>query len=270
MSNLRNAKLLQQVARHPLKAALARCFDIAETFQGDVEFLQLNDGLSPQGRQNAMQSKLRAAVRDLRDARAAIADLAEKLDKKRKAVAMPKFDPADIRGFLARQELRSALRAAANTGQRALMLQDPAFADACLEQPAALSGLHVVEGQPGEDASLLETTKKQRLETLFGPQLEEIDALEGTIAEANMIADLARNDLKLHSEMDDRTFIEFIRPVEAKQNAVWLRKYMENGVEVIRVVDLENHRARVATEREILDGKYYENFDEYQKDRSAA
>jgi hypothetical protein len=46
MSNLRNAQLLQQIGRHPLKAALARCFDIAETFQGDVEFLQLNDGLS--------------------------------------------------------------------------------------------------------------------------------------------------------------------------------------------------------------------------------
>jgi hypothetical protein len=38
MSNLRNAQLLQQVGRHSLKAALARCCDIAEAFAGDVEF----------------------------------------------------------------------------------------------------------------------------------------------------------------------------------------------------------------------------------------
>ena len=73
MSNLRNSQLLQQIGRHPLKAALARCFDIAETFQGDIEFLQLDDGLSPKGRQDALQAKLRAAIRDLRDARAPIA-----------------------------------------------------------------------------------------------------------------------------------------------------------------------------------------------------
>jgi hypothetical protein len=276
MSNLRNEKLLQQVGRHPLKAALARCFDIAETFQGDVEFLQLNRDLSPEGRQNAMQAKLRAAVRDLRDAKAPIAGLAEKLDKKRKVVAVPEFDPADVVGFLRRQELRAALRTM-ETGQRELLLQDPNFADAMLEQPPVLSGLFLADNFKGtispemqRDRDIVAAAKEKRLAGMFGRDLEEIAALEQTVAEANMIADIARVDLQSSSGMEPREFGEFVKPVEAKANAPWLRKYIEDGVEVVRVVDLENHRARVATEREILDGKYYENFEQYQADRSAA
>jgi hypothetical protein len=268
MSNLRNSQLLQQIGRHPLKAALARCFDVAETFQGDAEFLQLNDGLSPKGRQDALQAKLRAAIRDLRDARAPIGELREKLDKKRAAVAMPKFDAADTLGFLRRQELRAALRAM-SSGQRALHLANPAFADAMLEMPPVLSGLHPVEGQPSEDNSLVETTKEQRLGSLFAPQLAEIAELEKTIAEADMIADISRNDLQLHSGMEPRVFGEFVKPVEAKQNAPWLRKYTEDGKEVIRVIDVADHRAHTASEREILDGKFYRDHQEYLADRAA-
>jgi hypothetical protein len=231
MSNLRNAKLLQQIGRHPLKAALARCFDIAETFQGDVEFLQLNRDLSPEGRQNAMQAKLRAAIRDLRDAKAPIGELRKKLDTKRAAVSMPKFDPADVVGFLRRQELRTALRAMENSGQRELLLEDPAFADAMLEQPPVLSGLFLAEDFKGtisaeiqRDRDIVAAAKEKRLAGMFGRELEEIAALEQTISEANMIADLARNDLQLHSGMEPRVFGEFVKPVENKQNAPWLRK----------------------------------------------
>src|ERR1700682_5812993 len=109
-NNFRNSELLGKFARHPLKASLAKALDIAEAFQGDVEFLQLNTDLSAQGRQNALQSKLRAAVRDLRDARAPIKEMQAKRDAKRAAVSMPKFDPADVVGFLRRQELRATLR----------------------------------------------------------------------------------------------------------------------------------------------------------------
>jgi hypothetical protein len=72
MSNLRNAQLLQQMQHHPLKATLAKALDLAEAFQGDVEYLTLNKDLSPVGRDNMRRAKLRAAVRDLRDIRAPI------------------------------------------------------------------------------------------------------------------------------------------------------------------------------------------------------
>jgi hypothetical protein len=276
MSNLRNSKLLEQVGRHPLKSALARCLDISESFAGDVEFLTLDKNLSAEGRNNARQAKLRAAIRDLRDARAPINDLQSKLDAKRKAVAMPKFDQADVVGFLRRQELRAALRASANAGQRALLLEDPAFADAMLEQPAALSGLQPqqigeAKDQGNQDFLLVEATKKRRLESLFAQELAQIDAMEKTIAEANMIADIARVDLQSHSGMEPRVFGEFVKPVETKVNAPWLRRDKDwDGNDRIIVVDVANHTGHVATEREILDGKYYENFAAYQADRSAA
>jgi hypothetical protein len=274
-SGLRNSQLLQQVGAHPLKAALAKCFDIAENFQGDVEFLQLDKNLSAEGRQNAMQAKLRAAIRDLRDAKAPIGELQAKVDSKRKAVAMPAFDQADVVGFLRRQELRAALRMA-NAGQRAMLLEDENFADSLLEQPAALSGLQPQQigtdkNQGNQDFLLVEAVKKRRLESLFAPQLAEIDAMEKTIAEANMIADLARVDLQSNSGMDSRVFAEFVKPVESKQNAPWLRKDKDwDGNERTIVIDVQNHRSHVASEREILDGKFYRDHAEYLADRAAA
>jgi hypothetical protein len=182
---------------HPLKATLAKALDLAETFAGDVEFLTLDKNLSAEGRNNARRAKLKAAIRDLRDARAPINELQAKLDKKRAAVAIPPFDPKDVVGFLRRQELRAALRTM-ETGPRELLLKDPAFADAMLEQPAVLSGLFLADGFEGtaspeiqRDREIVAAAKQRRLETLFAPQLAEIEELEKTVTEANMIADLA-------------------------------------------------------------------------------
>jgi hypothetical protein len=140
MANIRNSQLLQRVQAHPLKATLAKALDIAEAFAGDCQFLQLDKNLSQEGRDNARRTKLRGAIRDLRDARAPIDEMQKKLDAKRAAVAMPAFDPKDVVGFLRRQELRAALRMM-DRGPRAQILQLPEFADAMLEQPPILSGL---------------------------------------------------------------------------------------------------------------------------------
>jgi hypothetical protein len=269
MSNIRNSQLLQQMQAHPLKSTLAKILDAAETYEGDVQFLQLDKNLSAEGRDNARRAKLRAAIRDVRDFRAPIEEMQSKLDAKRKVVAMPKFDPADTLGFLRRQELRTALRTM-SSGQRALYLANPEFADAMLELPPVLSGLHVVEGQPGEDASLVEKTKSERLETLFAPQLEEIAALETTVAEAHSIANIALNDLALHSGMERPAFNEFVKPIENKANAPWLRRDKDfDGNERIIVIDVQNHRSRVATADEIRDGKFYQDHAEYLASRAA-
>jgi hypothetical protein len=264
MSNIRNSQLLQRVGRHPLRATLAKALDLAEAFAGDVEYLSLDKNLSEQGRQNAMQSKLRAAIRDLRDAKAPIVEMQKKLDAKRKAVAMPPIDPSDVVGFLRRQELRTALRATTDRAQRAFLLQDPAFADAMLEQPPVLSGLLPTE------QFLVDATKKERLGSLFAPQLAEIDSLESEIAEARAITDVARNDLQSSSGLDRRVFEELVKPVEAKQGAPWLKRDKDSaGNEIIRVVDLEAHVARVATPDQVRDGKFYADHAEYLADRAA-
>jgi hypothetical protein len=240
--------------------------------------LQLNKDLSDQGRANALQAKLRAAIRDLRDARGPVNDLQAKLDAKRKAVAIPKFDPADVVGFLRRQELRFVLRSM-NADQRAMHLNDPAFADAMLETAPLASGLFLAEDFEGtispeiqRDRDIVAAAKEKRLAGMFGRELAEIAEIEKVVAEANMIADIARGDLKLHSGMDDqRVFEEFVKPIETKANAPWLRKDKDwGGDERVFVIDVQNHRSHVATEREILDGKFYASHEEYLADRSAA
>ena len=120
------------------------------------------------------------------------------------------------------------------------------------------------------DRDIVAAAKEKRLAGMFAPQLAEIAAMEETIAEANMIADLARVDLQSSSGMEPAVFAEFVKPVETKQNAPWLKKFTENGVEIVRVIDVADHRAHVASEREILDGKYYRDHAEYLADRSAA
>jgi hypothetical protein len=164
-----------------------------------------------------------------------------------------------------------------DTGQRELTLNDPAFADAMLEQPPVLSGLFLAEDFKGtispeiqRDRDIVAAAKEKRLAGMFGRELEEIAALEQTVAEANMIADIAKGDLQSNSGLEPRVFEEFVKPVETKQNAPWLRKFVENGREIVRVVDLETNRAHVASEREILDGKFYKDHAEYLADRSAA
>jgi hypothetical protein len=278
MSNLRNSQLLQQIGRHPLKAALARCFDIAETFQGDVEFLQLNRDLSPEGRENARQSKLRAAIRDLRDARVPVKDLQAKLDKKRKAVAMPEYDRSNDYALKLRMELRQTLKTT-DPGQRALLLAKPAYADALLETEPEASGLFLAEDFKGtispeiqRDRDIVAAAKEKRLAGMFAPQLAEIDELEKTVSEANMIADLARNDLQLHSGIEDRrVFEEFVKPIEAKQNAVWLKRDTDlKGNAIVRVFDPANHTAfPIATADQVRDGVFFKDFEEYQASRVA-
>jgi hypothetical protein len=124
------------------------------------------------------------------------------------------------------------------------------------------------------DRDIVAAAKEKRLAGMFGPQLEEIAELEKTVVEARAIADVARNDLQHNSGMERGPFEEFVKPVETKQNAVWLKRDKDfDGNERIIVIDLANPEGpvgRVATEREILDGKYYANFSAYQADRSAA
>jgi hypothetical protein len=261
--SIRNSQLLQQVGRHPLKATLAKALDLAEAFEGDMQFLQLNKDLSDVGRDNARRAKLRAAVRDLRDTRAPIAEMQKKLDEKRKAVAMPKFDPADIVGFLRRQELRAALRGM-DAGQRAILIaNDPQFADALLEQHSSLSGLLPAE------KFIVDNAKEARLSALFGAELAEIEELQETVAQANMIADMARNDLQLHSGMEQPVFAEFVRPIENRQAAPWLLKSGDSIVRVRPELRGTPQLHQPATPEEIREGIYFESESAYQASRAA-
>jgi hypothetical protein len=220
-TNFRNTELLQKLARHPLKAQLAKALDGAEAFAGDVEYLTLNKDLSPVGRDNMRRAKLRAAVRDNRDARAPLKEMKATLEVKRAAVQRPPLDQSQAARD-DRREARLILRGIEDKGARALLLSgagaDPDFQDAMLERKPIFSGLMA------EEQFLVDAAREQRLAGLYGPQLAEIEELETTIAEASGIFDLALVDMKLHSEMDDRTFTEFTAPIMNRKNAAWKMK----------------------------------------------
>jgi hypothetical protein len=74
---------------------------------------------------------------------------------------------------------------------------------------------------PAEDF-IVETAKKERLESLFAPELAEIAELERTVAEAKAIVDVARVDLQSRPGMEWDAFEKFVKPVENRQAAPWL------------------------------------------------
>jgi hypothetical protein len=271
----RNHQLLQQIANNPFRKVVAPAFDIADDLIKDLESVRLDRNLSEEGRQKAAQGHLRRAIRDLRDIKKPLEEYHAKTQEMRAAVKTPVFDPADIVGFLKRQELRSTLRSMANAGQRELLLEDPAFADAMLEQPPALSGLQ--PQQIGEDKSkgnhdylLVEAAKKRRLESLFGPQLAAIAAREAIESEALMIANVVRGDIAADSGLEPREFEAEVKAVESGVNAHWLRKDKDwDGNEKIYVIDVQNHRSRIATPDEIRDGQFFKDLAEYQASRAA-
>jgi hypothetical protein len=262
-NNFRNTELLAKLSRNPLQKSMARALDVAEIFAGDVEYLSLNNDLSQLGRENSRRAKLRAAVRDNRDARGPVKQLQARLDAKRKDVAMPPIDRSDRYGLELRKELREVMRSM-DRGERALLLaSNPAFADAMLETEPLASGL-----LPTEDF-LVKATKDERLAGLYGPQIAEIAELEGTIAEANSIFDLALVDLKLHSEMDDRTFAEFVSPIMNRRNAPWL---IRDGDSIVRVRPEKKGSPELhqpATPEEISDGVFFKDESEFRASRAA-
>ncbi len=267
MSTFRNPDLLERLGRHPMKGALAKCLDVAETFIGDCERVRIDRHLSDSGRVAAVEKHLRSALRDIRDARTPVIEMKATVEAKRAAVKQPTFPADDVVGFLRRQEMRAAVRALPVAERMASLTGTGAnndIIDAVLEQPPMLTGF-----TDPNLKTIYERAQQERLKSLFGPPLAEIEQLETTIAEADMIVDLAGIDMQTHSGLQPEKYAQLRQAIEAKTNAPWLKKYIEDGKEVIRVIDIEKHYARTANIEDIKNGKYYADHAEYQADRAA-
>jgi hypothetical protein len=267
MSNLRNYQLLQQVKTHPLGKTLAAALDSSEAFEGDAQALSLNQNYSAQGRDNELRKRLRVAIRDNRDARGAMTELQTRLAAKRKAVERPPLDQSQA----ARDDRREARLILRNMdrGERALLLSgagaDPDFQDAMLEKNPIYSGLLAGE------QFLVDAAKEQRLAGLYGPQQAEISELENTIAEANMIFDVALGQLKLHSAMDDRDFNDFVAPIMSRRDAPWLVRHGDGPVMRVRPELAGTPQLhQPATAEEIADGIFFKDEAEFRAARAAA
>jgi hypothetical protein len=84
-----------------------------------------------------------------------------------------------------------------------------------------------------------------------------------------MIFNLAFNDLKLHSGMDDRAFTDLAAPITNRKNAPWLAK---SGDTIVRVRPEKKGTPELhqpATEDELRDGIYFESEAAYLASRAA-
>jgi hypothetical protein len=103
-----------------------------------------------------------------------------------------------------------------------------------------------------------------------GPELAEISELEEAITAAESAVETGRDEVRLEVGVhEERKFNEMARPIEAKHDAPWLRRRIENGVEVTRVVDLEKGVERTATPEETASGIVAHTLDEYTQRRAA-
>jgi hypothetical protein len=139
---------------------------------------------------------------------------------------------------------------------------DPFTAEALVTAPAALTGISEVHRQMLVDRAL----KAQH-----GDKLAELEQLERAIEVAEGAVEIAREEVRMETAMfDAHKFNQLAAPVEAKAAAPWLRKYRENGADVIRKIELpaegqKHGSAPLATPEEIERGVYADDIEEYRK-----
>ena len=266
----RNHQLMSQIGENnPFKKTVAAAFDISSDFERDMEAVGLNRKLSAEGKREAAQGHLRQAIRDLRDLQKPLSEHHAKTEAMRGAVKAPSYDKTDIVGAMNRKELRDLARSM-SFGQRQMRMlgehRDVNFVDALLEHEAWVSGFDVFNPNERE---LFEAARQSRLRDLHGSLLDAIDEREAMEQEALMVVSVVRNDIQSDSGLESKDFEAEAKRIESKIDGPWLKRFVESGIEVIRVVDLENHAARIATPDEIRDGKFYKDHAEYLADRAA-
>jgi hypothetical protein len=112
---------------------------------------------------------------------------------------------------------------------------------------------------------------ERALNAQFGSALAEIREIEQAIEAAESSVEAARDEIRLEIGIHDPAkFNALAAPVEAKHSAPWLKRGLQDGVEVIRVVDLEKGVERPATPEEIESGVYFKDYDDYIRKDAAA
>jgi hypothetical protein len=136
---------------------------------------------------------------------------------------------------------------------------DPILADAILSAPASLSGVSPTHRQQLIDRAL---------QAQHGDALAELQELESAIEAAESVVETARDEIRLEAGvMDPHKFDELAAPIEQKTNAPWLKKFSENGKEVIRKMDWDYQKETgswpLATPADLENGVFCKTWDEY-------
>jgi hypothetical protein len=259
-------KRLEKFAEHPampkLLQAATNCLSVAEKFAAQREQLERDGHLSEIGRRAKLTEATKAYARDLRDARAPIAEAAKQIENLRGTIKPVQIDRSDIVSALERAEVRAFIRGLRIPEQITALLKqnDPKILDAVLEMPAALSGV-----APEHYAA----AKAAREEQLHGPVLKQVSELQTVVDEADAAAQIARNDLVTASGLQQFDFDKIIGPIESRKQAPWL---LQQGASVVRVRPEKRGTPELylpATPDEISDGRFFKTEAEYLANHAA-
>jgi len=138
---------------------------------------------------------------------------------------------------------------------------DPIEAEALVTAPASLTGISEVHRKLLVDRAL---------QAQHGDKIAELQTLERAIEAAESAVEAGREEVRLETGVfDPHKFNELAAPVEAKANAPWLKKFRENGVDVVRKIDVPEGQktglAPLATPEEIERGVFADDAETYRK-----
>jgi hypothetical protein len=222
---------------------------------------------TPDGvRDDLLKFVLNDAVPTLHQGRTTIKKARAEVAERRSKLKIEGPDKTDVAGAFRRMEARTFLRDM-KPDQQAEWFRKygdnlPAeIVSAITEMPPEFSGV---------PASRHQMLTERALNSQYGDAIAEIKEIEQAIEAAESSVEAARDEVRLEVGIHDPAkFNSLAAPVEAKHDAPWLRRGLQDGAEVIRVVDLEKGVERPASPEEIAGGILAQTLDEYNQRRAA-
>ena len=187
----------------------------------------------------------------------------------RETIKLQQPDKADIVGAMHRREMREFLKAMPAKDRNRYVSQrrenmDPNLALAIVEMPAEFSG--VLQSDRND---LLD----RALEAQHGAKMTQLRDLEHAIEVAASAVETGRDELRSETGLDERTFNERAAPAEAKTRTHYLKKFVEDGKEVVRVLEWapggQTGTWPVATPEQVATGRFYDSMDDYRRHNPA-
>jgi hypothetical protein len=164
-----------------------------------------------------------------------------------------------------RAEMRDWLRSKPQTERDRLTADpekiDPELARAVIEMPPELTGVSAMHR-----TALIE----RAVQAEHGEAIAAIQDLERGIELAERSVESARDEIRKDTGVDRATFDNLAQPIEQKQYQPWLKKLVEDGKDVVRVVRWDNSAKmtggwKIPTAEELAAGQFFENRDAYDR-----
>ena len=193
---------------------------------------------------------------DLRKAQRLVEAAKGEVAAKRAKLTLP-IDRTDAYGLARRAELRTYLRSRPQDELRQIVADaasvDPELRTAIIEMPPELSGV-----MPSDHRRLVDVA----LRTIYGEEaFVEIAELEAAIPIVETVLEAGKEEVAREAGVEPSKFDDVAKPFVQDVGAFWLRKFVENGAEVVKVFtpDASGRSATFqnATAEQIDNGTYF-------------